>query len=100
LLEEKVLSQRNYISKLRVLIAKFCLKRLRTSRKNSANDRASLRVISVTPHKTIQTFCPTVESGCFILANGCLVSNSAALGYYVTEEFPIDDLNSVSVIDL
>jgi hypothetical protein len=100
LLEEKVLSQRNYISKLRVLIAKFCLKHLRTSRKNSANDHASLRVISVTPHKTIQTFCPTVESGCFFLANGCLVSNSAALGYYVTEEFPVDSSNAVDVYDL
>lgn len=100
LLEEKALIQRSYISRLRVLIAKFCLKRLRTSHKNSANEHALLRVISVTPHKTMQTFCPTVESGCFLLANGCLVSNSAALGYYVTEEFPVDSSNSVDVYDL
>jgi len=100
LLDEKVLIQRNYISKLRALIAKFCLKRLRTNRKNSANGLASLQVISVVPHKTIQTFCPTVENGCFLLANGCLVSNSAALGYYVTEEFPVDSSNSVQTYDL
>lgn len=32
--------------------------------------------------------------------NKMIGHESAALGYYVTEEFPIDDFNSVSVIDL
>ena len=99
-MEERVLIQKNYMLRLRALIAKFCLKRSHTNLKNSVNDLASLRVISVTPHKTMQTFCPTVDSGCFLLANGCLVSNSAALGYYVTEEFPIDDINSAQTYDL
>ncbi len=62
----------------------------RAYRAGCKSGRAPISVVSVRPLAPADVFCITVPStGCFVLANGMIVSNSDALGYYAEREFSV-----------
>jgi hypothetical protein len=64
---------------------------------NTVPESAIIRIVGVKAGKKQKVYCPQVEKvGCFCLANGMVVSNSDACGYYIVHEFPIMDLTSYS----
>jgi hypothetical protein len=60
-------------------------------------ESAIIRIVGVKKGKKQKVYCPQVEKvGCFCLANGVVVSNSDACGYYIVYEFPIQSLDAFS----
>lgn len=52
----------------------------------------ALKIIDVVPFGTTDVYCLNVPvEKCFCLANGAIVSNSDAIGYYINYVFPIAD---------
>lgn len=65
-----------------------------TSPKPIAPEHAQerLSVVDVREERAADVYCLHVPStGCFALANGVIVSNSDALGYYIVREHPLHD---------
>jgi hypothetical protein len=55
---------------------------------HAAENVERLFVLAVVPSGRADAYCVTVSAdGCFALANGAIVSNSDAIGYYVNREF-------------
>lgn len=49
-------------------------------------------MVDVREERAADVYCLHVPStGCFALANGVIVSNSDALGYYIVREHPLHD---------
>ena len=55
------------------------------------------KVVGIDSFGKKDVFCPTIQrDGCFALANGLIVSNSDAIGYYISERFPLAELRGTS----
>ena len=80
---------------MRIALARYvaaCFGATATARTDHAAEPAGrfLRVTDVRPAGRSDVFCLRVpDDGCFALANGVIVSNSDALGYYVARRFPV-----------
>ena len=85
--EKAVLIIKSYVAKC----AAKSLAQANILKSSSAQEPAILHIAGVHPvRERIQVYCPIVKkTGCFVLANGLVVSNSDGIGYYIDREFPI-----------
>jgi len=68
-----------------------------SNHQSTVPENATIRIVGIKRGKKQKVYCPQVEKvGCFCLANGVVVSNSDALGYYVVYEFPILPMETFS----